>query len=353
MSENEQKAGCVDAPERADGPIFADTTIATHVAFQAYGPRYGVDWVYHDDRLGYLPALPVKTREELRAALEAAALSPARSGEAVAWRVSVAGDWFFSVDRAEAARERNEYEADCDGDCDHKEPEPLYLAPRNESSGVSPGGGEEKYAMAANTGPLAVAALLSAELATPAPQDSVRVGDDDWSPIKERTHPYMLHFVNSLIASTGWRMAVSHDGEVNFFFGAEPFQVLIDHEGVSYYGKSPSGNVLRGSNESSFPHFTEFTTPAPAAGADGGIWRDDPITAADIDKHLESMAEEYEFRGDDSDYTPNSQERMLLIDFAHGIMADDVFLAMAKTHFAGPWSAALSDGAGQSAGGGE
>lgn len=63
-------------------PIIADTTIATHVALNAYGPRYGVDWVYHDDRLGYLPALPVKTREELDAALEAARVAPV--GDAVA-----------------------------------------------------------------------------------------------------------------------------------------------------------------------------------------------------------------------------------------------------------------------------
>ncbi|MEY2151130.1 hypothetical protein AB7849_09445 [Rhodanobacter sp. 115] len=45
-------------------PKPIDTTIAEHVANQIHGHRYGIDWIYHDDVLGYLPAKPVKTLEE-------------------------------------------------------------------------------------------------------------------------------------------------------------------------------------------------------------------------------------------------------------------------------------------------
>lgn len=49
-------------------PVPVDTTIAEHVANESRGHRYGVDWIYHDDVLGYLPAKPVKTLEEATSA---------------------------------------------------------------------------------------------------------------------------------------------------------------------------------------------------------------------------------------------------------------------------------------------
>ncbi len=54
-------------------PVCVDTTIPESAANEAFGARYGVDWIYHDDRLGYLPALPCRT-------LEAAIASPAGEG---------------------------------------------------------------------------------------------------------------------------------------------------------------------------------------------------------------------------------------------------------------------------------
>jgi hypothetical protein len=68
-------------------------------------------------------------------------------------------------------------------------------------------------------------------------------------------------------------------------------------------------------------------------GGEGFDMRDDWISAPEIDQYIEEMADAYEFRGDGGDYTPNDQERMLLIDFAHGFMADDMLLAMLRSHF--------------------
>lgn len=44
------------------GPSVCDTTIAEHVANEAHGSRYGVDWIWHDDRLGYLLTKPSKVK---------------------------------------------------------------------------------------------------------------------------------------------------------------------------------------------------------------------------------------------------------------------------------------------------
>lgn len=46
---------------------IVDTTIAEQVANAIHGTRYGVDWIYHDDRLGYLPAKPIETLEPVAA----------------------------------------------------------------------------------------------------------------------------------------------------------------------------------------------------------------------------------------------------------------------------------------------
>lgn len=44
------------------GPSVCDTTIAEHVANEAHGSRYGEDWIWHDDRLGYLLTKPSKVK---------------------------------------------------------------------------------------------------------------------------------------------------------------------------------------------------------------------------------------------------------------------------------------------------
>lgn len=36
------------------GPSLVDSTVARHVAEEAHGKRYGIDWVYHDDSRGIL-----------------------------------------------------------------------------------------------------------------------------------------------------------------------------------------------------------------------------------------------------------------------------------------------------------
>jgi len=36
------------------GPTLVDSTVARHVAEDAHGNRYGIDWVYHDDARGVL-----------------------------------------------------------------------------------------------------------------------------------------------------------------------------------------------------------------------------------------------------------------------------------------------------------
>src|ERR1700754_1751883 len=67
-------------------------------------------------------------------------------------------------------------------------------------------------------------------------------------------------FINSLPEGClSFQMAVSHSGEINFFFGdkADPFQVLIDHTGlISFYGEV-NGEEVSGSDLdlSNFPSF--------------------------------------------------------------------------------------------------
>lgn len=65
-------------------PPPVDTTVAEHVANELHGHRYGIDWIYHDDRLGYLPAKPVRMLESAQ-------------GEAVACfrllRMAADGNW--------------------------------------------------------------------------------------------------------------------------------------------------------------------------------------------------------------------------------------------------------------------
>jgi len=172
---NEQKAGCVDVLRE-----------------MLEGARHGVEnW----ERYGTLLAADdlANARKRVAAleyALEAAALSPARSGEAECHDcMELIGERDYREEVIDKilcevlGPDRHEWSsaygyADAILDVQERIRALGVIAPRNESSGVSPGGGEEKYAMAANTGPLAAAALLSAELeATPAPQDSVRVGD--------------------------------------------------------------------------------------------------------------------------------------------------------------------------------
>lgn len=70
-------------------------------------------------------------------------------------------------------------------------------------------------------------------------------------------------------------------------------------------------------------------TPAAAPGDE--LYRDDWISQAEMDQRLEHLAEEYEWYGDEW-LTIGDRERRMLIDFAHGIMADDVFVAMMKAH---------------------
>lgn len=66
-------------------------------------------------------------------------------------------------------------------------------------------------------------------------------------------------------------------------------------------------------------------------GVEADLYRDDWISPAEMDKRLETLAEEYEWGGDEVT-TITERERMILIDFAHGIMSDDVFVAMMKAH---------------------
>ena len=67
-------------------------------------------------------------------------------------------------------------------------------------------------------------------------------------------------FINSLPEGClGLEVAVSHSGEINFFFGdkSDPFQVLIDQAGlVSFYGEV-NGEEVSGSDldPSNFPSF--------------------------------------------------------------------------------------------------
>ncbi|KRD77288.1 hypothetical protein ASE43_09030 [Lysobacter sp. Root983] len=60
-------------------------------------------------------------------------------------------------------------------------------------------------------------------------------------------------FINNLPdACLDFRIGISHDGEINFFFGPSttPFQILIDpNGGISHYGKV-GGKELFGSDQS-------------------------------------------------------------------------------------------------------
>jgi len=88
MSENEQKAGCVDLPELPEPDFMSGDYTTGETAYTAE-----------------------QMRAYARAALEAAALSPARSGEAVAglvkrWRE--AADWLDSFGDNPTMRSRAE-----------------------------------------------------------------------------------------------------------------------------------------------------------------------------------------------------------------------------------------------------
>ena len=62
------------------------------------------------------------------------------------------------------------------------------------------------------------------------------------------------------------------------------------------------------------------------------LFRDDYITLSEVESRLETLAEEYEWCDDESPHTITDGERAILIDFAHGILVDDMFLAMMAAH---------------------
>ena len=47
------------------GPTIVDTTIPEDQANYAHGAVYGLDWIWHDDRLGFLLTKPVQTVSEV------------------------------------------------------------------------------------------------------------------------------------------------------------------------------------------------------------------------------------------------------------------------------------------------
>ena len=49
---------------------------------------------------------------------------------------------------------------------------------------------------------------------------------------------------------------------------------------------------------------------------------DDPIVKMLVDFDVEGYVEEYELRGDDCDYTPNEQEKLLIIDAINGVVGN-------------------------------
>jgi hypothetical protein len=57
------------------------------------------------------------------------------------------------------------------------------------------------------------------------------------------------------------------------------------------------------------------------------------VTWRDCQQRLDAMVEEYEWRGDNGDYTPNERERGLLTDFAAGVFSDDELLALLRRAF--------------------
>jgi len=200
MSENEQKAGCV---EDEDG---------LPVGYAAwYNARYNGQPCDtqrdHACEAAWRAAIDFTV-----AALEAAALSPARSGEAelaafdAGWRVCV--EWTrdrddlladmdspaYRRDRIAAlkGKYRGRLSSSAELLADREQDE--VIAPRNESSGVSPGGDRRVLVDALENldnsawecprcghtddcATMDVAHMIRQHLATPAPQDSVRVGD--------------------------------------------------------------------------------------------------------------------------------------------------------------------------------
>lgn len=58
-----------------------------------------------------------------------------------------------------------------------------------------------------------------------------------------------------------------------------------------------------------------------------------------LDRLAEEAAADYEFCGDEGDYAPNEHERMLLTDFALGLVADDKLIDAA----AAAWATRLAD----------
>ncbi|RJF99066.1 hypothetical protein [Noviherbaspirillum saxi] len=47
-----------------------------------------------------------------------------------------------------------------------------------------------------------------------------------------------------------------------------------------------------------------------------------------LDTYVSEQLEDYEFRGDPGDYTPNETERMLMNDFVQGMISDDEFFVL-------------------------
>lgn len=84
---------------------------------------------------------------------------------------------------------------------------------------------------------------------------------DDFVAPTEQAIDAARTFINGMVdgvLSVGCRIAISHDGEINFFFqkGADLFQILIDNDGqLSYYGQSQEGEMLgSGMPAGRFPH---------------------------------------------------------------------------------------------------
>jgi len=196
MSENEQKAGRVDDAVRQ--AWRAAITLANNICVQESdrhndndeieGANTGSECAKRIREYVDLPdahLIELLTEAGATAALEAAALSPARSGEAVGYVYSEVQDDGTRIKRA--ALQGKHAQTLANGT-------PLYAAPRNESSGVSPGGDRRVLVDALENldnsawecprcghtddcATMDVAHMIRQHLATPAPQDSVRVGD--------------------------------------------------------------------------------------------------------------------------------------------------------------------------------
>jgi len=342
MSENEQKAGCVDGLE-----IFED----------GYGQVVLSITAPNGDSAAFIvPDVSVRGQALLsyRAALEAAALSPARSGEAVGYVYSEVQDDGTRIKHA--ALQGKHAQTLANGT-------PLYAAPRNESSGVSPGGGEDnfisRWSKAIREMPMG---------ATPAPQDSVRVGGgrralilakvegyelgrNQASDFAKATDPVLaqsirLNWHSDLPPTcgdcggrgfqTGWVRTHEDDG-----YEVERDCPTCDAAGVivgpfrdktapfvaSEYGMGDL--TVRQLTEMGYSvHVEPATTPAPAAGADG--------------RDLETV-EPSELTL--TDVWVYHRDRSLSGTLAFDASNRHAFMARAIHR-------ALSDGAGQSAGGG-